>query len=60
MLYQQLGRSDLKISKIGFGCMSLKLNNSQNEAILLKAIDSGINYFDTADLYEKGASEEFL
>jgi aryl-alcohol dehydrogenase-like predicted oxidoreductase len=60
MKYQQLGRSDLKISRIGFGCMSLKPHDIQSEKILLHAIDSGINYFDTADLYDKGANEEML
>ena len=60
MIYQQLGKSDLKISRIGFGCMSLKPYDSQNEKILHQAIESGINYFDTADLYDKGANEEML
>lgn len=40
--------------------MSLKPGNSENESILLQALDSGINYFDTADLYDKGANEELL
>jgi aryl-alcohol dehydrogenase-like predicted oxidoreductase len=60
MHYQQLGRSDLQISKIGFGCMSLKAGAPANETILLKALDAGINYFDTADLYDKGLNEELL
>ena len=60
MEYQQLGKSDLKISRIGFGCMSLKPNDPESEKILLQAIESGINYFDTADLYDKGANEEML
>jgi aryl-alcohol dehydrogenase-like predicted oxidoreductase len=48
MIYQQLGKSDLQISKIGFGCMSLKPGDLQSEKILDRAIESGINYFDTA------------
>jgi aryl-alcohol dehydrogenase-like predicted oxidoreductase len=60
MKYQQLGRSNLKISRIGFGCMSLKPGDPQNGKILHHAIDSGINYFDTADLYDKGENEEML
>ena len=60
MDYQQLGKSDLNISRIGFGCMSLKLGQIQNENIIHRAIDLGINYFDTADLYDKGANEELL
>jgi aryl-alcohol dehydrogenase-like predicted oxidoreductase len=60
MIYQQLGKSDLKISRIGFGCMSLQPNDPQSEKILHRAIELGINYFDTADLYDKGANEELL
>jgi aryl-alcohol dehydrogenase-like predicted oxidoreductase len=60
MIYQQLGTSDLKISRIGFGCMSLKPNDPQSEKVLHRAIEKGVNYFDTADLYDKGANEELL
>jgi len=53
-----LGSSGIKISTIGFGCMSLS-SNSEKESIALihHAIESGINYFDTADLYDKGLNE---
>jgi len=57
MEYVQLGRSDLRISRIGFGCMSLGDEDAANETILNKAADSGINFFDTADLYAKGMNE---
>lgn len=57
MNYKQLGSSDLKISTIGFGCMSLKNDQAQNEKILHQAIEFGINYFDTADLYDQGMNE---
>lgn len=60
MFYQPLGKSDLQISRIGFGCMSLKPKDPQSEKILHRAIELGINYFDTADLYDKGANEELL
>jgi aryl-alcohol dehydrogenase-like predicted oxidoreductase len=60
MNYQRLGKSDLEISRIGFGCMSLKPGQPQNETIIHRAIDLGINYFDTADLYDKGANEQLL
>jgi aryl-alcohol dehydrogenase-like predicted oxidoreductase len=60
MDYRQLGKSDLKISRVGFGCMSLKPGQPENENILRHAIDLGINYFDTADLYDKGGNEELL
>jgi aryl-alcohol dehydrogenase-like predicted oxidoreductase len=60
MNYQQLGKSNLKISRIGFGCMSLKPADVQSGKILHRAIDLGVNYFDTADLYDKGANEEMI
>jgi len=57
MQYSILGKSDLKISKIGFGCMSLKEDEVENKRIVSKAVEHGVNYFDTADLYEKGENE---
>lgn len=57
MQYSVLGKSDLKVSSIGFGCMSLKDDIAENEAIIGKALDSGINFYDTADLYENGGNE---
>lgn len=58
MEYKKLGRSDLKISRIGFGCMSLEEVSAAE--LLAKAVDGGINFFDTADLYEKGRNEEWV
>lgn len=57
MKYHQLGKSDLQISRIGFGCMSLGEEQVVNEQLLHRAIDLGINFFDTADLYQKGFNE---
>ena len=57
MTYQHLGRSSLKISRIGFGCMSLKPGQDNIQLITDAAIDKGINYFDTADIYDKGVNE---
>lgn len=57
MEYKTLGKSDLTISRIGFGCMSLKDNQAENEKIIHKALEHGINYFDTADIYDKGRNE---
>jgi len=54
---KQLGNSDLRISTIGFGCMSLKGDQQANEKVLHRAIEYGINFFDTADLYDKGMNE---
>jgi aryl-alcohol dehydrogenase-like predicted oxidoreductase len=60
MKYQILGKSSLNISKIGFGCMSLKPDQKDFNQIIDAAIDLGINYFDTADLYDKGMNETLL
>ena len=60
MQYQILGRSSLNISKIGFGCMSLKPDQKDFNKIIDGAIDNEINYFDTADLYDKGLNEIML
>jgi aryl-alcohol dehydrogenase-like predicted oxidoreductase len=57
MQYHQLGKSGLQISPISFGCMSLGEDQQSNERLLHKAVDLGINYFDTADLYQKGFNE---
>lgn len=57
MNYSHLGKSDLKISQISFGCMSLGEDHSENAVLLNKALDSGINFFDTADLYQQGENE---
>lgn len=57
MQYSGLGKSDLEVSRIGFGCMSLSKDTSENEAIIHQTLELGINYFDTADLYEKGENE---
>lgn len=57
MNYHTLGQSNLKISEVSFGCMSLQ---SGGEELIRRAIDLGINYFDTADLYDKGANEILL
>jgi aryl-alcohol dehydrogenase-like predicted oxidoreductase len=57
MNYHQLGKSTLKISEIGFGCMSLAGTDEDNAKLLHHAIDLGINFFDTADLYNKGMNE---
>jgi aryl-alcohol dehydrogenase-like predicted oxidoreductase len=60
MEYRKLGRSDLNVSRIGFGTMSLELTNPLTKNILLRALDGGINYFDTADLYHHGMNETFI
>lgn len=60
MDYKRLGKSNLNISRIGFGTMSLKPDQPDFNKIIDAAIDLGINYFDTADLYDKGENEIML
>ncbi|MFT4204047.1 MAG: aldo/keto reductase [Chitinophagaceae bacterium] len=60
MQYRKLGKSDLEISRVGFGCMSLKSDEQTNIRLLHAAMDKGINYFDTADIYDKGDNETLL
>lgn len=60
MQYSKLGKSDLKVSRIGLGCMSLNGSIGENRMLIVCAIYNGINYFDTADLYEKGRNEIML
>lgn len=60
MNYRKLGKSDLLVSEISFGCMSLKPESRENDTILKRAIEMGINYFDTADLYDQGENERLL
>jgi aryl-alcohol dehydrogenase-like predicted oxidoreductase len=55
MEYRPLGKTGLKVSAVGFGVMRLK-----EPAVLFKALDSGINYFDTADNYQNGNNEKML
>ncbi|ENQ3104419.1 Predicted oxidoreductase [Bacillus sp. 491mf] len=60
MKTRQLGNSDLYVSEIGFGCMSLGTNESEAIQIIHEALDLGINFLDTADLYNYGLNEEFV
>lgn len=57
MEYRKLGNTDMLIGRISFGCMSLKPDASNNEYLIHQAVDAGINFFDTADLYNKGVNE---
>ncbi len=48
---------NLPISRIGFGCMSLGADDTLNSRLLHRALEAGINTFDTADLYNHGQNE---
>ena len=69
MEYVKLGKSDLNVSKICLGCMSFgektknlpwALDQEQTDIIIKKALDLGINFFDTANIYGNGTSETFI
>lgn len=56
----RLGKSDLYVSKLGLGCMSLGTEETKAIDIVKRALDLGINYLDTADLYDFGQNEELV
>ncbi len=58
MKYKQLGQSDVQVSEIGYGCMSLGQDHTENIKLLHRALELGATFFDTADLYDKGFNEE--
>ena len=69
MEYVLLGKSDLKVSKLCLGCMSFGkttekwpwvLNQEETDEMIKKALDLGINFFDTANIYSDGSSETFI
>ena len=60
MNYRRLGKSNLQVSEVSLGCMSLDPKIEDHSSLLNKAIDSGINYFDTADFYDKGNNESII
>ncbi|NMH68743.1 aldo/keto reductase [Bacillus sp. RO3] len=57
---RQIGTSELYVSKMGLGCMSLGTAESTAKEIVQHAIGNGINYLDTADLYDYGQNEEIV
>ena len=62
MEYRNLGRAGVKVSALGIGCNQFggKVNQDETKAIVHRALDLGINFFDTADVYSQGVSEEYL
>ncbi|WP_052889097.1 aldo/keto reductase [Thermogemmatispora carboxidivorans] len=70
MQYTRLGKTGLEVSRICLGCMSFGdstrwihpwvLDEEQSRQIIKRALDLGINFFDTANIYSLGASEEIL
>ncbi len=70
MKYIKLGDSDIQVSRLCVGCMSFgkasadfhewTLNPQETEVLVKHALDLGINFFDTANGYSHGTSEEYL
>lgn len=69
MKYVALGNTDIKVSPITVGCMSFgkpgsvfdwSLDYEDSEKVIKHALDLGLNFFDTANVYSKGTSEEYL
>ena len=70
MKYTELGNTGIKVSRICVGCMSFgvpfgdfqpwTLNPEQTKVMLAHALDLGVNFFDTANEYAHGTSEEYL
>ncbi len=70
MKYAKLGNSDIEVSKLCVGCMSFgkpsadfhewTLNPEETEEVVRHALELGINFFDTANVYSHGTSEEYL
>ncbi len=66
MIYTQLGRTGLRVSRLALGCMSYGdpgwrpwvLDEGSARPFFTRAIEAGINFFDTADMYSLGASED--
>ncbi len=67
MKYKTLGKSEIKVSEIGFGAWTIgldwwgkKIEEDEAKRMLKKAYDVGINFFETADMYGKGISEKMI
>ena len=66
MEYKRLGSTNLEISRIGFGCWAIgghgygSVDDRESIQAIQKALDMGVNFFDTADVYGFGHSEEIL
>ena len=62
MEYRQLGKSGLQVSAIGLGTNTFgrAVDAEQAAAIVHRALDLGINFIDTADIYGRGVSEEYI
>jgi aryl-alcohol dehydrogenase-like predicted oxidoreductase len=62
MEYKNFGRTGVKVSRLCLGCMMFGWRSSETDSIKIidKAIDDGINFLDTANVYGRGSSEEIV
>lgn len=68
MQYRTIGKTGIKLSVLGFGCMRFpvlnknegRINEPETEQMLVEAIKNGVNYFDTAYTYHIETSEDFV
>ena len=62
MEYRQLGRSGLTVSALGLGCnnFGMRIDAELSAAVVHQSLEDGITFFDTAEMYGGGKSEEFL
>ncbi len=65
MKYRTLGKTGEKLSAIGLGCMGMTFaygptNDNESINVLEKALDLGVNFWDTADMYGNGSNEELI
>lgn len=65
MLYRTLGKSGLEISRVSFGAWALggdfgTVSDAESKRAVVRAIELGVNFFDTADVYGDGRSERIL
>ena len=68
MEYTNLGSTGVKVSRICLGCMTYGtkkwrqwvLEEEESRPFIKQALEAGINFFDTADMYSLGASEQVL
>jgi voltage-dependent potassium channel beta subunit len=63
MEYRRLGKSGLPVSELSFGSwitFGNQIDNSVSKALMVEAFDAGINFFDNAEAYAQGRSEEVM
>lgn len=62
MKMRRLGTSGLKVSEVGLGCnnFGMRIDQAETKSVVDAALDVGVTFFDTADIYGGTKSEEFL